>query len=452
MRTAPTVQLCARHSADPTRAPSLVLRGIMTCGSVHSCPTCAAPIMARRGEELQQAVGRWGRDRSALVTLTLRHHAGVPLVVLRTLLGRAYSEMWAGSAGRALRAELGLMGHVRAAEQTWGAANGWHPHLHCLFFFEARGDSDVESRLSSRWSAVVRQIHGRLWRCAVRGATTEETPELRARCAQVLGAQFARAGELRAGCERFLSGLRKLGGLEQALPDREHGVRVDWCNTDAAGTYLAKLGCELTGIEKRASGGHYTHWQLAERAAAGEGWAQELWREHSRALKGARHLTWSRGLRARLGLDAERPDSVLAAELEAEPGDTEYPLTEIPAEQWDACARSARQLFVASLFDAFRDGDLPGLDLNGAPRRLGVESAPVWWERLDRDSARRRAGARAMNDIDAHAECRQPRRYISRADRELELEELTHHLALDLGAQSRPHPGRTGMESPEPPA
>lgn len=441
VRTSPSVQLVQRQSTDGSKR--LIFYGVTTCGSVHSCPTCAAAIMTRRAEEITQALAAQGRDRTAIVTLTLRHHAGVPLRVLRTVLGRAWSEMFAGRQGQELRAELGLVGCVRAAEQTWGQ-NGWHPHLHCLLFFDHPPPPEMQSLLTDRWLTVVRQIFGRLWDAAVMGVRHHETDELRQKVARLIGARFARAGELKDGCEQFLRGLKKLGGLEGIMPDVEHAVKAEVVGTASAATYLSKLGCELTGIMvKEAKKGSYTSWAIAAAAAQGEGWAIALWREHADAMFGARQLTWSTGLRDRLGLEPERPDAELAAELENEPGEIDVPIVQIEGETWDLVCRRTRQLFLAELHEAFASGRLgEWQNMSAIPRdvRRAIDVAPTDEQRASQAAWSQKRGAEIWARGSRALTCREEQKgrpWVPWSERQLQREELAHHIRFELGITSQ---------------
>lgn len=419
VRTGPTVQLVGRVSPDGMGR--LVLQGVSTCGSVHSCPQCAAAILTTRARELTEALEAHRRERTALVTLTLRHHAGIPLRVLRVLLARAWSEMWGGEWGNDLKRWLGLAGYVRGAEQTWGK-NGWHPHLHCLFFFEGEPPSGWVDALAARWETVVRQVYTRLWDTCLACERLDldgDVPAVHIRtcvCPECLARKVSRvlgAHVLRDGIERlaehardFRRGLQRMRGVANVLPNRERGVRAEMCETGAAGKYLAKMGCELSGIMGKSSKpGHYTHWQIAQQAAKGRRWAVRLWEEHAAAMMGARQLTWSRGLRHRLGLEPERPDELLASETVPEPTDIDTPLTEIPAEAWDTIARQQRQLFVASLHTAYHAGTL---DVNiwgpSKPVKRAPDPAPVWWNREHEHARKRREGANRYAVASAEAD------------------------------------------------
>ena len=93
-------------------------------------------------------------------------------------------------------------------------------------------------------------------------------------------------------------------------------------HTQRAGDYVVKWGCdrELTQAHvKRAKGGGRSPWQLLEDAANGDRRAVSLFVEFAHAFKGARQLTWSRGLRDRYGLSDEVADAQAASEEDVPP-------------------------------------------------------------------------------------------------------------------------------------
>lgn len=134
--------------------------GLATCGSVWACPRCSAVIAAERSIEIGEAV-RTCVDAGGsvyLVTLTMRHHAGLPLAHLFEGLSRGWRKSVGDVAftGRGPRREIrrgrtverpgrsgerdtfGVAGLVRVIEATWGRPSdggaGWHLHIHCLIF------------------------------------------------------------------------------------------------------------------------------------------------------------------------------------------------------------------------------------------------------------------------------------------------------------------------------
>lgn len=456
-RVASSVALVERVNEDG--APSLVLRGLQSCASVHSCPLCAPIIMAKRGPEVVQAVGQMGHGRTYLATFTLRHAERMPLRLLRKLLASAYGELKAGRTGARLKHRVGHRGDLRSAEQTHGT-NGWHPHLHALWF-SGRSMSDTEMRLhlSARWRVCVVRAFQRMRtlvrdiRMAVR--LDEDLSEFEARCARVFGGWYCATGDIAEAAERVADDLRKLGGVENVLPDAVHGVDVR--KTDGkkdTAYYLAKLGLEVTSVTKEGRNGSDTPWAIARRAAAGDEEAQRLWREHAQAMKGARQLTWSRGLRARVGLGPERTDADLIADDER-PKPWDRMLGYIDRNTWDAEVRARGHATLVELAQAYASGE-PVLEWVHAPiregwrahrelppllprhatqRRLALSdgeselrtdasaTAPPAWTR-DWSAMWRAARTKAETRADG---------YMSSEARDLALEEVRHHLLFDMG-------------------
>jgi len=263
---------------------SAYYRGLATCGSVWACPVCAAKVSERRREELKRGVDKW-RSMGGIVwmvTLTFSHQVHDSLPVLQRQLAAALRRFQSGKYYGALKAEFGFWGHVRALEVTHGA-NGWHPHVHMLVFLEG---ADTNAR---REELRERLFH--LWRLA---------------------------------CKR--SGLGE--------PSEKHGVRVDGHNR--AGEYVAKWGLEseLTKqVVKEGRGASRSPMGiLADWLDGGDLEDAALFEQYACAMKGARQLVWSRGLRELLGLGAELSDEELAAADERQFEDVD--LASIPLPVW----------------------------------------------------------------------------------------------------------------------
>jgi len=274
----------ARHGFDAEirrRADGVAyVGGVATCGSPWACPWCAPAIACARAEELSELCER-ARERglhATMVTLTLRHHVGVtdPRSMFAGL-AKAWSGLTSGRWWVALRRSWGIHGFVRGIEATHGP-NGWHPHVHAVFFTGATPSACATERamVASRWRAIVRRV---------------------------LGDAFE--------------------------PDDAHGADVRECNI---AEYVAKLGFEVGagGLYKRAAEGYRTPWDIA-RAVANRGDPADvsLWVAWQRATYGRKQLTWSRGARDILGRDpatdeacaaeaASRTDEVVASFAPAE--------------------------------------------------------------------------------------------------------------------------------------
>lgn len=244
--------------------------GLIVCGSVWTCPVCAAKISERRRLELQAAISqhRESGGDAYLLTLTTPHGRRDDLAQLLAMQAKALVSFTAQRAVKAVFAEMGEIGRVRAFEVTHGRKgtnNGWHPHYHFLQFAKGGADAaqlmDWRTRLYLEW----------------------------AKC-----------------CER--------AGL--GTPSFQHGL--DLQDGSKADKYLSKWGleCEMTkGHIKQAKAGGETPFDLLRAVLADKGdrQAAALFSEFGRVFKGKRQLSWSRGLRARFDL-VEKTDEEIAQE------------------------------------------------------------------------------------------------------------------------------------------
>ena len=245
--------------------------GLIVCGSVWTCPVCAAKISERRRLELQAAISqhRESGGDAYLLTLTTPHGRRDDLAQLLAMQAKALASFTAQRAVKAVFAEMGEIGRVRAFEVTHGRKgtnNGWHPHYHFLQFAKGGADAaqlmDWRTRLYLEW----------------------------AKC-----------------CER--------AGL--GTPSFQHGL--DLQDGSKADKYLSKWGleCEMTkGHIKQAKAGGETPFDLLRAVLADKSdrQAAALFSEFGRVFKGKRQLSWSRGLRARFDLAEEKTDEELSRE------------------------------------------------------------------------------------------------------------------------------------------
>ncbi len=142
--------------------------GYCTCGSVWSCPVCAAVILFARADEIGRIAAAHieAGAEAWLVSLTARHRLYHALAPLFDAVAKGWSRLtqgkaWVGDAKRGLSGErdrLGLVGWVRTLEVTFGFVNGFHPHLHVLLLTDPRkavGDPAVGlGRAMGRWTKV----------------------------------------------------------------------------------------------------------------------------------------------------------------------------------------------------------------------------------------------------------------------------------------------------------
>lgn len=247
--------------------------GLQTCGSVWACPICSAKIAERRRVELLDAMELHKAQGGSvsLLTLTTPHQRGDVLADLLAQQGKALQSFLRDFTVKAVFAEMGHLGQVRALEVTHGRKsarnNGWHPHFHILQFHQVKGSAhqreDWTARLYLRWVAY---------------------------------------------CQK--------AGL--GTPSFAHGIKLD--NGDKAAQYVTKWGLEdemTKGHTKKAKAGGESPFDLLRAVLADkkDRQAAALFQEFADCFKGKNQLSWSRGLKARFFVD-EKTDEQLANEKE----------------------------------------------------------------------------------------------------------------------------------------
>jgi hypothetical protein len=278
------VSVCGRRLAHgqtlaevlySAEAESARWRHVLLCGSVWTCPVCSDRVSAQRRADLREAIAAWrARGGSVvMVTFTFSHHLRQPLADTLGPFLAAHRAMHQRRAYRALRETYGLAGYVRSLEVTWGETNGWHPHLHVVYF--------VEGSLSDR-SEAFRAAFYAAWSAAAASKGLSMTSE--------------------------------------------HGLVVSSAGVDVD-AYVTKFGHEPAGRwdaadeltrahSKRARSPselwRYTPFDLLREwlETKGERMA-ELFREFADVFAGRTQLYWSPGFRAELGLDDPVPDELV---------------------------------------------------------------------------------------------------------------------------------------------
>jgi len=268
--------------------------GVARCASPWSCPLCAPTIREKRAADLDEllrahlAAGGGGE----FVTVTMPHHAAMPLKATLGAVRKGWTAVVSGRLWSVLKADLGILGQVKAVEITHGE-NGWHPHVHVLVVTR-RPLSPAESM------RLRRHVYDR-W------------------CSSIERQGFAKPS-WEHGCDVRQVGLNGAG--ETALGRYVCKVRDGW-----------GVGLELARSDvKRGRKTSRTPWELLELAEGdGDADALALWHEYEHATRGVRALVWSPGLRGKLGAATEELSDQEAATEEA---DEVSALLLVPAEWW----------------------------------------------------------------------------------------------------------------------
>lgn len=229
--------------------------GVVHCRRKWDCPHCSHLIGVKIREQVHELIEAHRRAGGMVYmsAFTVPHTAFDHARELRCTVANLYRKLAGGAPWQRATTMVGFLGSVRAMEVTHGG-NGWHPHLHVLYFF-APGTPQVQIEtfgvwLFERWARLVQRA-----------------------------------------------------GLGRCSPDVWQFERAR--STERAGNYVTKWGSEwelVGGAGKKAKNGNRSPWDLLDAASRGDRRAAYLFREYSKAFKGARQLTWTKGLRERYEL------------------------------------------------------------------------------------------------------------------------------------------------------
>lgn len=261
--------------------------GVGRCASPWSCPVCSPTVRRARATEVDEGLARHlattpGEGHAgAFLTLTFAHEREDSLAMLMDVLLAAWRRLQQTSAYRRRAKALGGVGLIKAVEVTLGQS-GWHPHLHLVALFGRRTDEEglaqFRTWLAAAWAAQIDSIAGRY-------------------------VHPTKGVDVRA--------LTETGTDGTALGD--YLVKID-------GGWGAAMELLRGDLKKAGRGGMSAPQLLRLACEGGESWAWHRWWEYETATKGRRMLTWSRGLRDRLGMGREMTDEEAAVALEAPEG------------------------------------------------------------------------------------------------------------------------------------
>lgn len=288
--------------------------GLAVCGNPWVCPLCSTKIAARRAEELGAGVASW-RARGGdvvMVTFTLRHHKGQRLKKLLEALNGAYAGIRSDARWVKFVKRTGIAGTVTGREMPHGS-NGWHPHLHALFFLEKPVSNDyldvMKGWIYHRWCMELNKY-----------------------------------------------------GFDAT---KQHGVHISRARNDVD-DYVTKAGKSWSTAQevanapaKEGEGKSRTPQQLLALYAAGNKAAGELFKEYAEAVRNRTPLFWSQGLRKKVfGDEEEKSDAELAAETREEAEE----IIVLTHEQWSKLVRyRLRGDLLADICDRNYDGTVKWL-------------------------------------------------------------------------------------------
>jgi hypothetical protein len=293
---------CLRSQTDRSQVIDLMkspgsdkahYKGLQTCGSIHVCPLCASKITEHRKNEIQEIIEKTSHKYHYLITLTFphTHYDFCYDSRVKFMDARRRMKRWAAVKDHPEFVPFSQIlehhqydGSVTTVEVTYGV-NGWHIHSHELFIF----DKPVEDLRKFRQDVYAN------WTKACLYSGIEITKPL---------AFHRRSVQIDHLCgdhvQKMTSYLTKIA------------------NSDTWG-----LSAEMTkGIVKKSQNGNITPFGMLHEIAQASGdikksiykkWAP-LFFEYAQTFKGKQAIRFSKGLKAKYGLEDLTDEEVVNAE------------------------------------------------------------------------------------------------------------------------------------------
>ncbi|EJB0396778.1 protein rep [Vibrio parahaemolyticus] len=137
-------------------------KGLMFCGSVWVCPVCGAKISERRSHELREAFDAAKKQKINVshITFTFPHAKTDNLQTILNQFLEAFKKFWDSAPMRRFKDEYGCIGRVRALETTYSDANGFHPHIHLLYFTKVKLSdvTDIQNQFLEVWNDKLKRV------------------------------------------------------------------------------------------------------------------------------------------------------------------------------------------------------------------------------------------------------------------------------------------------------
>ncbi|WP_406843559.1 protein rep [Flavobacterium soyae] len=131
----------------------LFFNGVANCGGYWRCPVCALKISENKKELLSGLIGaHQSKDLSiGFLTLTVRHSK---FDTLKKTLDKISNNYRKFQQSRFWKSDKGIIGQVKTLEITYSDNNGWHPHLHILYFYnnsDGKQNEKFQKEVLKRW-------------------------------------------------------------------------------------------------------------------------------------------------------------------------------------------------------------------------------------------------------------------------------------------------------------
>jgi hypothetical protein len=268
-------------------------KGLQTCGSIHVCPICATKITEHRKKEIQEIIEKTSEKYHYLITLTFPHYRSESCHESRTkfIEARRRLKNWSEvkdhpefTPFRKILEHHRYDGSVTTVEVTFGQ-NGWHIHSHELFIFDepVKDLKKFRSDVFANWTKA----------CLYSGIEIKNPMAFYKRSVQI----------------DFLAG--------------DHIQKMTTYLTKIANSDTWGLSSEMTkGSIKKSQNGNITPFGMLYEIAQGDKKTSKqlykkyspLFFEYSQTFKGKQAIRFSKGLKARYGIEEKTDEQIVQGE------------------------------------------------------------------------------------------------------------------------------------------
>ena len=133
-----SVEMCAKDG-------TAFFRGVYACGSPWVCAVCSARIRSVLAQRITILASKWMAAGNTLLHagLTVPHDKGMRLKGTFDVIAGGWKYLTTGGKWTRCQDKNGLAGWLKAIEITCGCKNGFHPHIHVLFFLKGKDDAAI---------------------------------------------------------------------------------------------------------------------------------------------------------------------------------------------------------------------------------------------------------------------------------------------------------------------
>jgi len=139
----------------------IMYKGLASCSMIWRCPICSFKILKGRAKEIYGITSRHLRTKktNGFVTITIKHNRKDSLESTLNKVTNSYRKFQNLKFFRKLKKSGIYLGQIKSLELTHTYKNGWHPHLHIIYFWNTKDKNEVEiiqNQIINQWSNYIK--------------------------------------------------------------------------------------------------------------------------------------------------------------------------------------------------------------------------------------------------------------------------------------------------------